>query len=146
MSEQSIIDAAKAPIVAYGNKDWNAVRASVAPDYLYDEVATQRRVRGCDPVIAVWQGWATAFPDSKASFERAAATGNTAVIELTWRGTHRGPLVTADGTIAPTGKPIEIRACLITEVADCKARTTTQYFDLATMMQQLGVSRSAAAR
>lgn len=145
MSEQSIIDAAKAPSVAYGTKDWNAVRASMAPGVVYDEVATHRRVQGADQMIGVWQGWATAFPDSKASFERAAATGNTVVLELTWRGTHRGPLTMPEGPIAPTGKTIEIRACQIVEVADGKVRSITHYFDIATMLQQLGVSSRAAS-
>ena len=43
MSQQSLIDAAKAPIIAYNDKDWKAVKAAVAPGFLYDEVATQRK-------------------------------------------------------------------------------------------------------
>jgi hypothetical protein len=36
MSQQSLIDAAKAPSIAYNNKDWNAVKAAVTPDFLYE--------------------------------------------------------------------------------------------------------------
>src|SRR5437762_5055940 len=111
MSQQSLIDAAKAPTIAYNNKDWKAVKAAVTPDFLYDEVATQRKIEGADQVIAAWQGWGTAFPDSKATFHNAYASGDTVVLEVTWRGTHKGPLQAATRQIPATGKPIEIRAC-----------------------------------
>jgi predicted ester cyclase len=34
----------------------------------------------------------------------AVASGNATALELTWKGTHTGPLVTAAGTIPPSGK------------------------------------------
>ena len=43
---QQLIDAAKAPILAYGKKDWEAVKSSVSPGFTYDEVATNRKVKG----------------------------------------------------------------------------------------------------
>ena len=136
---QKLIDAAKAPIIAYGKKDWTAVRASMAPGFQYDEVPTQRKLRGVDNVVACWQGWATAFPDSKATFHDAFVSGGTVVVEVTWKGTHRGPLETPNGQIAATGKPIKIRACEVFEVAGGKAKSMRHYFDMATMLQQLGV-------
>jgi steroid delta-isomerase-like uncharacterized protein len=138
---QQLIEAAKAPIVAYGNKDWTAVKAGIAPGVVYDEVATHRRIQGADEVINLWRGWATAFPDSKATFHNAVANDGTATVELTWRGTHTGPLKTADGEIAATGKKIEVRACQVVEVANGKVNVIRQYFDMATMLQQLGVKR-----
>lgn len=54
----------------------------------YDEVATHRAVDGIDKVLDVWKGWAKAFPDSKATFHDAFASGDTVVVELTRKGTH----------------------------------------------------------
>lgn len=142
MSQESLIDAAKAPVIAYGQKDWNAVGAAVSPYCVYDEVATQRQLQGGDAVMACWQGWATAFPDSKATIHSALVSGNTVVLELTWNGTHTGPLQTAAGQIGATGKTIAVRACQVVEIADGKAKNMRQYFDLATLMQQLGVASS----
>ncbi|MEA2713545.1 MAG: hypothetical protein QOK27_1506, partial [Gemmatimonadales bacterium] len=68
LSQQQLIDAAKAPLIAFNEKDWNAVRASVTSDFVYDEVATHRRAQGVDQVIPLWQEWATAFPDARATF------------------------------------------------------------------------------
>lgn len=146
MSEKSaaarstVIDDAKVTIIAYGNKDWSAVRAALTPSSVYDEVASLRKVQGIDQIVSLWQGWAAAFPDSKATFGRAVASGNIATIELTWRGTHTGPLALPAGTIAPTGRTIDFRACQVVEVEGGKTRSITQYFDLGTMLRQLGVS------
>jgi steroid delta-isomerase-like uncharacterized protein len=141
---QTLIDAAKAPVIAYNNKDWDAVKRVIGANYLYDEVATHRVVRGVADVIALWQGWAAAFPDSKATFEATHVSGNTVVLEVTWRGTHTGALRTPGGDIAATGRKIEIRACQVCDVADGTAQRMRQYFDMATLFTQLGVSAAAA--
>ena len=46
----------------------------------------------------------TAIPDSKATFHTASASGNTVVLEVTWHGTHTGPLQIPGGDIAPTSR------------------------------------------
>jgi len=138
--QQQLIDAAKAPMLAFNEKNWGAVRASISPDFVYDEVATNRKVQGVDQVIPLWQGWATAFPDSKATFQRELLSGNTVVLEVTWRGTHSGPLQTPNGPIAATGNRIEVRACMAIEVAGDKAKAQRHYFDMGTLLQQIGVT------
>ena len=140
MSEQALVDAAKAPMLAYNEKNWEAVNRAIASDLAYDEVATHRNLRGAAEVIAAWKGWAAAFPDSKATFEVAHVSGNTVILEVTWRGTQSGPLRTPAGDIPATGKKIEMRACQVIDIADGKARGIRQYFDMATMMTQLGIN------
>ena len=140
MSEQQLINAAKALTVGYNEKDWDKVRASVRADFVYDEVATHRMVEGINQVIEVWQGWAKALPDSRASFDNAFVGSGKVVLEITWRGRHTGPMQTPDGEIPATGKSIEIRACQIVEIEDGKAKSMRQYFDMMTMMQQLGLA------
>jgi steroid delta-isomerase-like uncharacterized protein len=137
--ESSVIDDAKATSIAYGNRDWDRVRAALLPASEYDEVATHKKVKGIEQIMAIWRGWATALPDSRATIEREIASGNTVTLELTWRGTHTGPLQLPSGTIAPTGRSIELRACQIVEVEGGKTRSITQYFDMATLMRQLGL-------
>jgi steroid delta-isomerase-like uncharacterized protein len=140
ISQQQLVDAAKAPLLAFNEKDWDAVRASITPDFVYDEVATNRKVQGIEQVIPLWQGWATAFPDAKATFQRAFPGDGTVVLEVTWQGTHKGPLPTPQGSIPPTGNRIDIRACFVTEISGDKAKLQRHYFDMATMLQQLGVT------
>lgn len=135
---QQLIDATKATVLAYNEKNWDAIRSSLAADFTYDEVGTRRRVQGVEETIALWQGWAKAFSDSRATIHSALASGNTVVIELTWQGTHNGPLETPAGPLAATGKRIEIRACQVTELANGKLKLQRHYFDMATLLQQVG--------
>ena len=135
---QSVVDIAKGQIVAYNQKDWTAVAAILDATCVYDEVATHRRVQGIDQVMTAWRGWATALPDSHASFDAVTSSGNTVTLELTWRGVQTGPLQTPAGTLPPSGRRMEIRACQVVEIADDKVKAIRHYFDLATLLQQLG--------
>jgi steroid delta-isomerase-like uncharacterized protein len=135
---QSVVDIAKSQITAYNQKDWTAVAAVLAPGCVYDEVATHRRVQGVNDIMAAWRGWATAIPDSRASFDSISVSGNTVTLELTWRGVHTGPLETPAGALAPSGRSMDIRACQVVEVADGKVQSIRHYFDMATLLRQLG--------
>ena len=139
----SVVDIAKAQVVAYNQKDWNAVADVLAPGCVYDEVGTQRRIHGVDDIMTAWRGWATALPDSNASFDNVSVSGNTVTLEITWRGTQNGPLQTPGGQLPPSGRKMEIRACQVVDVADGKVQAVRHYFDMATLLQQLGALTTA---
>ena len=139
LSPAQLITAAKAGIIAYNDKDWNAVRANVTPDMTYDEVATGRKTEGVDAFIALCQGWAKAIPDSKATFHNAFVSGDTVVLEVTWKGTQSGPMESPTGAIPASGKRIELRSCIVVQLAGERTRVQTQYFDMATLLKQIGV-------
>src|SRR5579864_6462234 len=112
---QPVLEAARAQILAFNAKDWNAFKGTLAADAVYDEIATQRAFRGASEIAAVAQSWGDAF-DSKATIESERISGDTAILELTWRGTHIGPMRTPNGDIPATGKKVELRACQIVTV------------------------------
>jgi steroid delta-isomerase-like uncharacterized protein len=141
LSPQALIDVAKATVTNYNDRDWAKAKGGITPDFVYDEVSTGRRVTGADETLELWKGWAQAFPDSKGTIHNArATTDGTVVLEVTWKGTHKGPLHTPTGPIAPTGKPIEVRACAVLEIAGERARAERHYFDMATLLRQIGVN------
>jgi steroid delta-isomerase-like uncharacterized protein len=135
----TLVDVAKAPVLSYNDKNLERLRTQLAQGVVYDEVATQRTFRGVNDVLNAFQSWATALPDSKATFDNEFVTGNTVILELTWTGTHSGPLQTPNGQIPPTGKRINVRACQVVEVNVDKVVSTRHYFDMATLLQQIGV-------
>ncbi|MDQ3222400.1 MAG: ester cyclase [Gemmatimonadota bacterium] len=139
VSPETLSETAKATIQAYNDKDWNRARSLLTPDFVYDEVATGLKVEGPDEAIPAWKGWAQAFPDSKGTIHSALVSGSSVVLELTWKGTHKGPLQSPNGAIEPTGKPIELRGCMILELAGEKVRLERHYFDMATLFEQLGL-------
>lgn len=140
MSRRELIEIAKAATEAYNRKDWDAARELLAPDFVYDEVATGRKVKGVEKVLDLWRGWAKAFPDSRGTMEDPLVDGNEVVLRLRWRGTHSGPLSLPSGEVLPSKKKIDLRACEVFRIEDGKAVEIRHYFDMLTMLSQLGVA------
>jgi steroid delta-isomerase-like uncharacterized protein len=140
----NVVEIAKAAVTAYNEKDWNKTRDMMAADAVYDEKATNRRLEGAGQIIEAFQGWAAAFPDSKATFIREFASGDTAVLELVWRGTHTGPLQTPTGAIPATNRQTEVPACEVFQVEGEKIKSTAHYFDLLTLLRQIGAMEGPA--
>jgi len=141
----NVIEIAKASITAYNEKDWSKAKDTLAADAVYDEKGTHRRIQGAGEIIDAWRGWAKAFPDSKATIVREIASGDTAVFELVWKGVHTGPLQTPTGTIPASNKPIEMPACQVVQVEGGKIKSASHYFDMLTMLTQIGATKSAVA-
>ncbi len=135
----SVSDVAKASVYAFNEKNWDKVRKTITQGVVYDEVATGRKAEGTEEVVSMWRNWATALPDSNATILGEYVSGNKVVLELAWNGTHTGPLQTPSGTIAPTGRKITVRACQVLEIAGDKVSNLRHYFDMVTLLTQLGV-------
>lgn len=146
MSRQELIETAKASTEAYNEKDWDAARRVMADDFVYDEVATGRKMEGVEEVLTAWRGWAEAFPDSRATFEEPLVDGNTVVLPLRWQGTHSGPLSLPTGEILPTGEKIDFRACQVFRIEDGRVREMRHYFDMMTMLSQIGAAPEPKAK
>src|SRR6202158_3206152 len=140
----NVIEIAKASITAYNDKDWSKAKDMLAADAVYDEKGTHRRIQGAGEIIEAWQGWAKAFSDSKATFVSEFASGDTAVLELVWKGVHTGPLQTPTGTIPASNKSIELPACEVFRVEGEKIKSSSHYFDMLTLLTQIGAMQSAA--
>jgi hypothetical protein len=81
----------------------------------------------------------------EATFVREFASKDTALIEVVWKGVHTGPLQTPSGTIPASNKPIEIPACQVVKVEGGKITSFSHYFDMLTMLTQIGAMNTAAA-
>jgi steroid delta-isomerase-like uncharacterized protein len=139
MAEQDLIRAARGVVDAFNASDWERCKAALAPDSLYDEVGTSRRVEGVGDIIPCWQAWKGAMPDVKGNVTNALVTGNTVVLEVTWQGTHTGPLVGPKGTVPATGQQQTTRASWVLNFDGGKIKESRHYFDMLSCMQQLGI-------
>lgn len=134
------IKLAKDGVDAFNRADWEKTRALTSPGVVYVETATGRRVQGIEAFIEVATAWRAAFPDAKGAVTSAIAAGDTAVIEITWTGTQTGALATPMGSSIPaTGKKMDVTAVQIVHTSGGKITETRHYFDLMTMLTQLGV-------
>ena len=141
VSPKALLSAAKALVETFNARDWDGARAAVTTDFVYEEMGTGRKLTGADAALEAFKGWVQAFPDATGTYRGThVADDGTVVLEVTWTGTHRGPLQTPDGPIAPTGKRIDVPACMVVDVAGDKARAQRHYFDMVTLLRQLGVT------
>jgi steroid delta-isomerase-like uncharacterized protein len=143
---QSSIDVARESIECFNAGDFDRLRSLLADDSHEEELATQRRLDGADAQIEAGRGWKEAFPDGHGTIESVHADGDTVTVELTWEGTHSGPMRTPDGQeISPSNRRATVKACQVIEVEDGKIKATRHYFDLMTIMQQIGAMEQAGA-
>jgi hypothetical protein len=59
-------------------------------------------------------------------------------VEVTWKGTHAGPLETAEGTIPASGKLQETPAAFFFTFEGDKIKESRHYFDSLTLLKQIG--------
>ena len=71
---------------------------------------------------------------------REHLTGNIVVLEVVWKGIHSGPLDMPTGTIPASNGALDMPSCQVFEIKDGKVATFTQYFDLLTMLRQIGAA------
>ena len=84
-------------------------------------------------------GFASAFPDVHRELISIYVMENVVVVELATRGTHKGELALASGTLAPTGKAIDVPSCDVFHLEDGKIISFHCYNAASVMRQQLGV-------
>jgi steroid delta-isomerase-like uncharacterized protein len=129
---------AREAVDAFNASDWERTKALIAPDYLYNEVGTQRRIQGPEEVVAALQGWKQAMPDAKGTVTSALASGNTVALEIIWEGTHTGPLEGPTGTIPASGKRQVTPAAQILIFDGDKIKENHHYFDMMSLLKQIG--------
>jgi steroid delta-isomerase-like uncharacterized protein len=140
LTTEEIVKLARKQIDAFNTGDWEQLRASLATDSLYDELGTQRKIEGPEKIVELFKAWKTAFPDAAGTVTSAVASGNKAALEVTWKGTHTGPLETPEGTIPASGKRQETPAAYFFAFEGDKIKESRHYFDSMTLLKQIGAA------
>ena len=140
MAESELIALARSTVEGFNASKPERYLAGFAPDVVYEEIATQRRVRGTSAVSECWEGWRKAMPDVNGTITGAVANGDTAVLEVTWTGTQTGPLVGPGVTIPASGKRLVTRAAFVFTIQGKKIQAMRHYFDMMLLLQQAGVA------
>ena len=87
-------------------------------------------------------GLAHAFPDVHREIHSIHVAENVVIVELAIRGTHKGELRLPFGTLAPTGKAIDVPSCDVFHLEKGKVTSFHCYNEASVMLQQLGVGLS----
>ena len=68
------------------------------------------------------------------------AMGDQVTSEVVYKTTHTGPLVSSNGTIPPTNKPVVLKVMFISSFRNGLIQRERSYYDQAGFMKQLGIT------
>ncbi|MEZ4705850.1 MAG: nuclear transport factor 2 family protein [Caldilineaceae bacterium] len=96
-------------------------------------------LEGREQFLQFMQARKRAFPDIRVEHTNLVVQGDQVVVEFVATGTHTGPLMTPNGEIAPTGKPVTLHVVEIHTWKDGKLVNIVQYQDPTSVLRQNGV-------
>ena len=135
---QQALQIGQALLEAFNDADWPRFRERLAPDVVYEETGTGRRLEGAEAYMAALEGWKRAIPDARCTIRQSIASGDTAMFELVWEGIHSGPLESPGGASPASGKQIYVQAAFASTVQGDKVTSVRHYLDVLTLLQQIG--------
>jgi steroid delta-isomerase-like uncharacterized protein len=103
----------------------------------YEYVATDEVHDGAEEVMAHWRELDRAFPDQDIEIVRLHSSDDAVLMEAIARGTHTGPF----RGLPPTGRRFEQQFLAIFVFEDDALVCERVYYDVATVLQQLGIAR-----
>ena len=112
--------------------DWKAQEKLHSPDFVWhgpDGVTTMTREELCQDIRKL----SVAFPDFRRTIEDMVVEGNTVVVRLSFRGTHRGEYA----GIEPTGKKLVSHGMVLLRIADGKVAEAWEQYDELSFREQL---------
>ena len=117
--------------------EWAAREALLTPDC--DVVMPSAALRTPAAATAYSETFVGAFADARHRVDLVAASGDTVVVEGVWIGTHTGPLVTPDGEIPATGRPLNLPFAMTVRTDGERVASLHVYFDQLAFLTQLGL-------
>lgn len=126
-------------------QDWAAAWSGALPldrflalftdDAIYEDVAAAHLQRGKSEIEGFYRSARVAFPDFKVELTSLVAGIDRASAEWRMTGTQKGELM----GLPATHKTISMRGISAFELTGGKIKRTTDYYNMAEMMKQLGL-------
>ncbi|MGA6161591.1 nuclear transport factor 2 family protein [Amycolatopsis magusensis] len=124
---------------AFNNRDVDAYIACYTEDLIFEDVALHRNFHGRTELAAFFTEWDAASPQSRVDVDRVLPTETGAVVTWTGRGVLSGHFPHLPPTAVP-GSRIDLRAISVLDVdPDGLIVRHTDYYDVFTLLQQIGV-------
>ena len=134
-----LVQAATDWVEGFNAADWERWGRNLAPDVVYAETGTGRRIEGREPYLELCRDWRDALPDCKGTIRHVVASADTVAQEVLWKGTHTGPMRTpGGGTLEASGRRVTVEASLWARFEGDKIREIHHYFDVFALLQQVG--------
>lgn len=120
---------------AWNSLDPQRVVDVLTEDHIYEDVTFAVVCHGAAETRGFFEGAYSAFPDIHFTLTSATTDAGRAALEWTMTGTHQGDLP----GLPATGKPFSVRGATIFEIATDKICAVRDYWDLATLLRQVGL-------
>ena len=120
---------------ALNARDYARAAGAIAEHCRWESVAAETVHQGPGAIVAGLREFVAAFPDWRADVVRVIAIGPWAVVEWDSSGTFEHPF---RGRPA-NGKRFRRRGCSVAEIEGAKIVRYRDYYDRATLLQQLGM-------
>jgi len=125
---------------AMSNGDVDSAMSVLHDDCVNHDMGTGQVMRGLDENRADFENWTNTFSDMKVEVVNHVESGDTVLTELKMSGVNTGDMEMPDGSKIPaTGKAVEMNACQVAQFEDGKMIKATQYYNMMSMMAQLGL-------
>lgn len=119
---------------AWSTQDVGSILAFFTDDCVYEDVALGAVNTGKEELEAFLRATFAAVPDFHIEPKAAFAVGDRAAAEWIMSGTQTGPFP----GIPPTNNRFSVRGVSIMQLEQGKIRRNTDYWSLATLLQQVG--------
>ena len=115
----------------------------VTDDCHYEDVTFDLVFRGKEELKSFADWFMTGVPDLRVEIRSACGSENRVAFEWTMFGTNANSFGAAAPphllSIPPTGKSFEVRGCSMVELQGDKVKRQLDYWDMATLMKQVGL-------
>ena len=120
---------------ALNERDYARAAGAIAEHCEWWSMPAESLHRGPSAIVAGLREFSAAFPDWRADIERVTAAGPIVVAEWASSGTFRHPFRGRE----PNGRAFKRRGCSVADVQGGKIVHYRDYYDRASMLQQLGL-------
>jgi steroid delta-isomerase-like uncharacterized protein len=125
---------------AFNRHDASAFAACYADNARIADPQFSEPLEGAAAIAKDVGDWFGSFPDIEARLTRTVFDGTHYAAEWSMSGTHKGPLITPEGHVPATGKPIRLVVVTIGRVgADGRIVEERRSYDLAGILSQIGL-------
>jgi steroid delta-isomerase-like uncharacterized protein len=121
---------------ALNQRDYERAASAFADDCEFVSVASGARFKGTESMLHGLREFAEAFPDWTVEVGNVVTSGPYVAAEWRTTGTHEGMF----RGVAPTGIRFRRDGCAIAEIVEGRIARYRDYYDRATLLEQLGLS------
>ena len=120
--------------------DIDSAMSVMHDNFVNHDMGTGQVMEGLDENRADMENWTNTFSDMKVEVLNHVESGDTVVTEMKMSGVNIGDMEMPDGSKIPaTGNSIEMNSCQVAKFQDGKIIKATQYYNMMSMMAQLGL-------